>query len=67
MGHKGRKIKQLLAQQEVAKKRGLKTILFAPNMPFNARREFEKRGISVVKTKEELLKEIKNEKPDINH
>jgi len=59
MGRKGKRIKQLLAQKEVALKRGMKIILFAPNMLHNSLNEFKKHGIITATTKEELLKEIK--------
>jgi len=62
MGRSGKKLKQILAQNEVAKKRSLKMILYAPNMPYNARHQFEKHGIVVIRNKESLYQEIKNER-----
>lgn len=53
-------IRQLSLQKEVADKRGLKTIMFAPLIPYRAAQEFIKKGIVVVRTKEELYKEIKH-------
>ena len=59
MGRKGKVIKQLILQKEVADRRHLKMIVYAPNLPYNARQEIKRRGIIAVRNKEELFQEIK--------